>query len=306
MLEKVIRLTEVLNEVFDNTFLKQRLVLKGGTALNLFYLNMPRLSVDIDLNYVGSLDRNTMLSERKELETTLLAICQRLGLNIKRAPSQHAGGKWRLTYTSAVQLSGTLEIDISYLYRTTLWSVKIQDSYKIGPYQATKIPILDIHELAAGKLTALMSRHASRDLYDAHQLADIFKRQGINQDQLRLAFIVFGGMSRQDWRQLNINHINFDFQELANNLIPVLNQNSLQNSNKNEWANQLIVDAKQLLSYVFPFSGAEKSFLNNLLIHGEITPSLITNDLDLQKKIINHPGLLWKIQNVKEFINLIG
>jgi len=61
MLEKVIRLIELLNELFDNTFLKQRLALKGGTALNLFYFNLPRLSVDIDLNYIGSVDCRTCL-----------------------------------------------------------------------------------------------------------------------------------------------------------------------------------------------------------------------------------------------------
>lgn len=50
IVEKVIQLIGLLNELFDNSFLRQRLVLKGGTALNLFYFNLPRLSVDIDLN----------------------------------------------------------------------------------------------------------------------------------------------------------------------------------------------------------------------------------------------------------------
>ena len=40
-------------------FLGTRMALKGGTALNLFVLDFPRLSVDIDLNYVGSSDRAT-------------------------------------------------------------------------------------------------------------------------------------------------------------------------------------------------------------------------------------------------------
>lgn len=64
MLEKVIRLIELLNEIFAQDFLKNRLVLKEGTALNLFYFNLPCLSVDIDLNYIGSVDRGIMLEER--------------------------------------------------------------------------------------------------------------------------------------------------------------------------------------------------------------------------------------------------
>jgi predicted nucleotidyltransferase component of viral defense system len=106
MLEKVIRLMDVLNELFHNTFLKQRLVLKGGTALNLFYLDMPRLSVDNDLNYIGAIDRKIMLEERQELETILFGLCQRAGLAIKRAETEHAGGKWRLTFASVMQPSG--------------------------------------------------------------------------------------------------------------------------------------------------------------------------------------------------------
>lgn len=58
MLEKIIRLIELLNEIFDNTYLKTRLALKGGTALNLFYFNFPRLSVDIDLILVQLIERS--------------------------------------------------------------------------------------------------------------------------------------------------------------------------------------------------------------------------------------------------------
>jgi len=68
ILDKVIRLIGLLNQIFDNSFLRDKLALKGGTALNLFYFDVPRLSVDIDLNYIGSTDRDMMLAERKEIE----------------------------------------------------------------------------------------------------------------------------------------------------------------------------------------------------------------------------------------------
>ena len=64
VLEKVFQLLNLLESLRSHPFLKGRLVLKGGTALNLFYFNVPRLSVDIDLNYVGAVDRETMLLER--------------------------------------------------------------------------------------------------------------------------------------------------------------------------------------------------------------------------------------------------
>ena len=51
-LKKVFRLMALLDALGSHPFLKTRIALKGGTALNLFYFDVPRLSVDIDLNYV--------------------------------------------------------------------------------------------------------------------------------------------------------------------------------------------------------------------------------------------------------------
>lgn len=305
MLEKVILLIDLLNEIFDSSYLKQRLVLKGGTALNLFHFNLPRLSVDIDLNYIGHHDRQTMLEEREELEAILSGLLQRSGLTVKRTPTEHAGGKWRLTYNSAVQPSGNLELDLSYLFRTPLWPVTFQDSYQLGNYQAKQIPILDLHELVAGKLAALMARRASRDLYDVHHLStsSIFNEQ-LDVNKLRLAFVVYGAMNRHDWRTLEISDIDFDSGELKNNLIPVLNQKSFQQSDGlKDWASQLIAGCKNVLSHVLPFTENEMEFLEKISEEGEIEASLITTDLELQQKISSHPGLLWKTQHVKKFKN---
>ena len=58
-LEKVIRLAEILNIIYTTEY-KDKLVLKGGTCINLFYRDMPRLSVDIDLDYIGSVRKEKM------------------------------------------------------------------------------------------------------------------------------------------------------------------------------------------------------------------------------------------------------
>lgn len=63
-LEKVLRLLDVVQEIARDHVLADRLVLKGGTALNVFYLALDRLSVDIDLNYVGALDRAAIEVDR--------------------------------------------------------------------------------------------------------------------------------------------------------------------------------------------------------------------------------------------------
>ncbi len=66
ILERVYRLLMALKQFKEVPYLRDRLVLKGGTALNLFHFEeVPRLSVDIDLNYIGQLDRLKMMEERK-------------------------------------------------------------------------------------------------------------------------------------------------------------------------------------------------------------------------------------------------
>lgn len=73
--------------------MKGKLALKGGTALNLFVFDVPRLSVDIDLNYVGAADRENMLAERPKIEQAVHAVFARQGLTVRRMPTEHAGGK---------------------------------------------------------------------------------------------------------------------------------------------------------------------------------------------------------------------
>ena len=124
----MIRLLEVLDGVRSHPFLKSRMVLKGGTALNLFVLDVPRLSVDIDLNYIGAADREAMLAERPQVEQALQAVFGRLGLQVRRVPGEHAGGKWRLSYTGVDGRPGTLEVDVNFLLRTPLWPPVMADS----------------------------------------------------------------------------------------------------------------------------------------------------------------------------------
>ena len=100
MLEKVIHLVNLLNMLNVHPYLKGKWVLKAGTALNLFLHDVPRLSVDIDLNYVGALDRERMLEERPTIEQAAHAVFSREGFIVRRAPTKHAGGKWILGYQS--------------------------------------------------------------------------------------------------------------------------------------------------------------------------------------------------------------
>ena len=72
-LEKVVRLVGVLGFIDSNPLLASRLALKGGTAINLTVFQMPRLSVDIDLDYCNDCDRDEMMSERETINRLIHA-----------------------------------------------------------------------------------------------------------------------------------------------------------------------------------------------------------------------------------------
>jgi predicted nucleotidyltransferase component of viral defense system len=298
VLEKVIHLLNLLEGFRSHPFLKGRLALKGGTALNLFIFDLPRLSVDIDLNYIGGAERKVMLAERPKVEEAIMAVCEREDLSVRRMPDDHAGGRWSLRYTSALGTGGNLEVDLNFMFRVPLWPVAMKDSRPVGPYRAIRIPVLDNHELAAGKLAALLARRGNRDLFDVHHL---LSHGGLHRERLRLAFVAYGAMNRRDWRTASISDVQFDSRELGNSLLPLLRRDFPGAEDAAGWAARLVEECRQGLELVLPLSKNEMKFLNLILDDGAIDPSLLTEDHVLAERIGHHPGLEWKALNVRRY-----
>ncbi len=292
ILEKVDQLAGLLQALFRDSFLESRLALKGGTALNLFHFELPRLSVDIDLNYIGVIDRDTMLTERPQIEQRIQAIAGRRNLSLTRAPGGHAGCKWTFRYASVLGGGGTLEVDLNYLYRIPLWPVELRDSHPLGPVTARNIPVLDIHELAGGKLAALFSRSAARDLFDAHYLLTAVPTEP---GRLRLAFVLYGAMNRRDWRTITTNDIEPRLQEASRQLVPLLVQRQVtRKTEQREMLTRLADETRQALAGLLPLNTKEVSFLDKLLDDGEIRPELLDCEPALATALTQHPALQWR------------
>ena len=167
----------------------------------------------------------------------------------------------------------------------------------MGPAIATQIAVVERHELAAGKLAALCARHASRDLFDAREL---LRRTDLDPTRLRLAFVVYGGLNRKDWRTLQVEDIGGDAQELRRDLVPMLRASVRpKDAEITAWTETLVRETRELMSAVLPFTEHEREFLDRLNGAGEIAPALLTDEPSLQASVRTHPGLLWKAQNIK-------
>lgn len=238
-----------------------------------------------------------MLQERPEVEKALETIFQQEGLSIRRIPEKHAGGKWQLRYASVLGGNGNLEVDLNYMFRIPLYGVHKKLSHNIGTRKTKEIPLLDLHELGAGKLSALFGRRASRDLFDAHQL---LTKCSLDTEQLRLACLVYGAMGTKDWRQISSDEIHFEESELKDQLIPVLRKRAFRNDDWLSWTNKLLADCKTALTTLFPLREGERAFLQSLFEHGAIDATLVTDDRHLIEKINTHPLLHWKAKLVLE------
>lgn len=297
-LEKVLRLLDVLEAVRSHPFLKTRMALKGGTALNLFVFDVPRLSVDIDLNYLGSADRDAMLAERPRVDEAIQAVCGRLGIQVKRVPGDHAGGKWRLSYQSALGRPATLEVDVNYMLRTPLWPIVPRPSRTVADTTVADVPVVDVHELAAGKLAALLGRQASRDVFDAHR---VLREVSFDRRRLRTAFVVYGAFNRTDWRTVAADDVRMSPKEAEQMLLPLLRAGERPSKAAlADWTSNLVQECRGALECVLPLTQDEREFLTGVNERGEVLPELLTDDPGLRTIIQSHPMLLWKIKNVRQ------
>lgn len=297
--EKAALLVGVLDGIRAHPFLGSRLALKGGTAINLFVLDLPRLSVDIDLNYVGAANREAMLEERPRVEQALEQVFGRAGLAVKRVPTDHAGGKWRLSYQSALGRTGTLEVDVNFMLRVPLWPLVHLDSRPLGGRTVAGVLVVERHELAAGKLAALMARSASRDLFDAREL---LRRPELDPVLLRVAFVAYGGMNREDWREVTLDQVATTAADVDQQLVPMLRADVRPaRADLKAWTNTLVAETRELMKAVLPLRDREREFLDRLNGNGEVVPELLTEDAVLREALRSHPGLAWKALNAKKY-----
>lgn len=164
----------------------QIFALKGGTAINFFIRDLPRLSVDIDLAY-------TPLDDR---ETALMSISDALGViekEIERLVRPAAVMRKAIegkVMGLVIRADGALvKIEPNPVLRGTIYepqvlsvTPRVQDEFAMS----VKTRVLAMEDLYGGKICAALDRQHPRDLFDVKLL---FENEGIN-DSIRKSFIV--------------------------------------------------------------------------------------------------------------------
>lgn len=162
--------------------------LKGGTAINLFIHDLPRLSVDIDLTYLPIEPRAPSLAA---IEAALMRIAERItatihGARITEGQLQPEGTVARLVVRGdGIQI----KIEVTPVLRGSVYEPEIR---AVAPrveeiFGFAEITVVSIADLYAGKIVAALDRQHPRDFFD---VADLLAHEGID-ETLRRAFIVY-------------------------------------------------------------------------------------------------------------------
>ena len=176
-------LTQVAPLIFvDDTF-----ALKGGTAINLFIRDMPRLSVDLDLVFPDhSLPRDEALARINEAIRQSAERLRARGFQTHTLAAADAGETKLLVRRAGIEV----KVEVNFVMRGTVHPVRISaltPTARDSLLADLEIPVVSLEDVYGGKLVAAMDRQHPRDLFDVMQL---FAHEGITAN-IRRAFVVY-------------------------------------------------------------------------------------------------------------------
>ena len=183
-IKQVTLLLEVLPDIAEET----NFAMHGGTAINLFHLNMPRVSVDIDLTYIPfSSNRDADL---ENIRISLEAIKKRLKKRIPAIRFSDPQRAYRELKLICSISDATVKIEVNQINRGLIskpcTKILCQSAQKIFD-RFCEITTVSAGQLWGGKVSAALDRQHPRDLFD---MRNLLNDAGFT-DEIKTGFIFF-------------------------------------------------------------------------------------------------------------------
>jgi hypothetical protein len=172
--------------------------LKGGTAINLFYRDMPRLSVDIDLTYIPLDDRSSALAKIDNAFDRMLVRAQESlrGVDGQRIAGGGDGDTRLLLRAPGVEV----KVEVSPVTRGLVaqpQTMRVTEAVE-EEFGFAETQVVGFDDLYAGKIVAALDRQHPRDLYDVELL---YEHEGLTGDLFR-TFLVYAACSPRPLHEL--------------------------------------------------------------------------------------------------------
>ncbi|BCD96696.1 nucleotidyl transferase AbiEii/AbiGii toxin family protein [Marinagarivorans cellulosilyticus] len=178
---------QLLMQVLPFVAKQECFALKGGTAINLFVREFPRLSVDIDLVYLPMKGRDEALQDISE---ALDAISADLKAAFKDVELTEAYKSKRDALRLIVGRNGVqIKVELSPVLRGTVYEPQMMEVCAAveDEFGYAEVPVVALADLYAGKICAALDRQHPRDLFDVKWLLE---NEGLN-DEIRKALIIY-------------------------------------------------------------------------------------------------------------------
>jgi len=176
-LEKVCRISDTLERITQIPFLRERLSLYGGTALNFIHFKeIQRLSVDIDFNYRHQGEEIDWGEIRADIDENIKQILASQGYNDQdiKIEASYPLSRFTIKYTNHQDIHDSFKIETGYMKRIPILANDTYLDFKhIGKETKFKVKTPKHEEIYANKLVTLLDRKTPRDLYDAASISEI-------------------------------------------------------------------------------------------------------------------------------------
>jgi predicted nucleotidyltransferase component of viral defense system len=261
----------------DDTF-----ALKGGTAINLFVRDMPRLSVDLDLVFPDhTLPRDEALRRINEAIRQSVARLKKQGFQTRVPASTDAGETKLLVRQGAIEV----KVEVNFVMRGTVRPVRMASLTQNArdTLQADlEIPVVSLEDVYGGKLVAALDRQHPRDLFDVLQL---FAHEGITAG-IRRAFVVYLASHNRPVHEVLFPSLRDIRQEFEHNFVGMT-------AEPVELEALLAARERMVRELQQGITTDERRFLVSLVAAEPEWPLLGIQHLE------QLPGLRWKLQNLE-------
>lgn len=262
--------------ITDGTF-----ALKGGTAINLFIRDMPRLSVDLDLVFPDySLPRDQTLARIGDAIRHAAERLQARGFQTHTIASADAGETKLLVRRDGIEV----KIEVNFVMRGTVYPVRtaaLTPTARDVLLADLEIPVVSLEDVFGGKLVAAMDRQHPRYLFDVMQL---FAHEGITAN-IRRAFVVYLASHNRPVHEVLFPTLRDIGQEYERNFIGMTTEPV-------ELAALLTTRERMVQELQSGLDAQERRFLRSLVANKPEWSLLGIAHLD------QLPGIRWKLHNL--------
>lgn len=288
--EKVLRLKEILEYFNTQEYLVKHLILKGGTAINLTVFDLPRLSIDIDMDYVPNDSRDDMLIARDNIAGIINRYMEKEGYSLSQTSRfSHSLDAFHFNYINSGGNKDMIKIELNYSLRAHILEPVYRDILNDVFKSNIKIRTVAPLEIFSAKGNALISRAAARDLYDWGNLIDqnMFADE---KDLFRKCFVFYTTITADNVHgdcDFDLSAIDtLDFTKIRRDLFPVMRKKD------NFKLEERKIQAKQYIKDLLRLTETENEYIERFAAK-EYHPELLFDD-DIVTRICGHPMALWK------------